>query len=267
MSAYRQIASQGVDNLDVASAHTIVQRLKETPEGLDPLLDLLEDPNANPVAKVLTVISMAKEVTPEMAPRLIGMTQPSHETTTRACATHLLAHLKAPEAQTRVRELLSDSEHRVRAAAIMALGALQQDPEVIAQLPSMWAAPETTAADKDQILLMLPEEHVRQNLNVYKDALLDHSLEPKSRERLAVILGRVGNASVLDVLEKAAEEDPVDFVRVMARGAVGAIEAREAAAAATGAEPAAAPEPVTEAAPAAAPTEPAPEAPANETPE
>ncbi|MBI2434802.1 MAG: hypothetical protein HYV26_18250 [Candidatus Hydrogenedentes bacterium] len=225
MANFVGLAKEGPNNLDVVSAQAIAKRLRDSPAGLEPLLQLLADPDADPVAKVLLVISVSPLVKPDMAPRLIDLTQPGHEKTTRACATHLLGLLNTPEAQARMQELAKDGEHRVQTAALLIMGS-RGDASVIEMMPELWVAPETTDDDRDQILLMLPEEHVRQHLAVYKDAMLNQNIEPKSRERLATLLGRVGDESVLEVLKKAGEDDPNPSVRIMAKGAADTIQAR-----------------------------------------
>lgn len=226
VDAFKQIAARGAGNWDLQSAQNIVIGLKASPRGVDPLLDIVGDPQADKLAKVLAVICLSPEITPEMAPRLTEFTQPDKDATTRACATHLLGLVKTPEADARMQALIGDPEHTVRSAAILVLGAFRNDPAALAELPALWQDAETTNDDRNQILNMVSEEQVREHQELFKDALANQDLNIKARERLATVLGMVGDEAVLEVLDKVAAEDPHDSVKVMARGAADAIRAR-----------------------------------------
>lgn len=51
-------------------------------------------------------------------------------------------------------------------------------------------------------------------------------LEPRARQHLATLLGRVGDANVIPLLEQCAAQDPDEGVRTMAASAADALKAR-----------------------------------------
>jgi len=229
MRAWLELPKAGSANLDVGSASIIAQRLAESgPEGLTPLLDVLGDPQGDPVAKVLVVISLTPLVSPAMAPRLIEFTQESQETTTRACAANLLAKLDLPEALGRMRELCRDKEQRVRVAAQLAMIS-RRDPEQIGQITALWQDPMTNPAQRTQLILVLPDTNEQDYLSIFSEAVVNQELESVARKRAAAVLGRLGDTSALAPLERCAGSDPDPEVVSLASTAIEAVKARMAA--------------------------------------
>ncbi len=226
MEDWMALTKAGFSNLDVQSAVAITQRLAESgPEGLNPILDVLGDPAGDPVAKILAVISLTSQINPAMQSRLIEFTQEGKETTTRACSAHLLGLLKTPEAEKRVKELYTDKERRVRVEASLML-IMKGDPEALGQIMPLWNDPAMSARDKTQLILMIPDAHVREHLDLFKTVMGDMSLEADARLRAVTVLGHLGDASVLEMLSAAAEKDTDNDVRELAKSALDAVKAR-----------------------------------------
>lgn len=249
MQEWKELAKSDFGGLNTNRAMELVQRMAAMgPDGLTALLDVLEDKDANPVAKVLVVISMTPFIQQEQGGRLLAMTQPDRETTTRTCATHLLGFIKSDEAGIRLRELSRDPERRVRVEALLVL-VMQGDVNAIAQARDLWEAPDTTDRERTQLLLMIPEAITPQFIDLYAEALSHGGLERGALNRAVTVLGRSGDASVLEALEAFAALDGIGLeLHALAKSAAAAVEARIAqpdspapSDAATAPEPAAAP--------------------------
>lgn len=226
MQDWMALAKAGFANLDVQSAITITQRLAESgPDGLNPIVEVLGDPAGDPVAKVLAVICLTSQINPAMQPRLMEFTQEDKEVTTRACSTHLLGLLKTPEAEKRLKELFNDKERRVWVEASLML-IKRGDAEALTRVRTLWTDPEMSARDKTQLILMIPNVHVKEYLDIFKAVMSDMSLEANARIRAATVLGHLGDASIIDVLNMAAEKDTDNEVRALAKSAADAIKAR-----------------------------------------
>ncbi|HPO13235.1 MAG TPA: HEAT repeat domain-containing protein [Candidatus Hydrogenedentes bacterium] len=226
MQDWMALTKAGFANLDVQSAITITQRLAESgPDGLNPIMDVLGDPAGDPVAKVLAVICLTSKINPSMQPRLLEFTQENKEVTTRACSTHLLGLLKTPEAEKRLKELFNDKERRVRFEASLML-IMHGESEAMPRIQELWNDPEMSARDKTQLILMIPDTKVSEHLDIFKTVMTDMSLEANARMRAATILGHLGDTSVIDVLNSAAEKDTDNDVRTLAKSAADAIKAR-----------------------------------------
>jgi len=109
-------------------------------------------------------------------------------------------------------------------AALMLI--MKGDPEALGQIMPLWNDPEMSARDKTQLILMIPDAHVREYLDLFKTVMGDMSLEADARLRAVTVLGHVGDASVLEVLSAAAEKDTDNDVRELAKSARDAVNAR-----------------------------------------
>ena len=255
MRLWRELPKAGADSLDAVTATYIAQQLAASgPEGLKPLLDVLEDPEGDPVAKVLVVISLTPHLRPELAPRLLGMTAEGNETTSRACATHLLGLMNLPEVTARMRELLQDQERRVRLSAAIVM-IMRQDPEVLARVAEFWNDPEVTPQERLQIVLSLPDSSLQQYLTLFAEAVVDAGMDAAGRRHALTVLGRLGDASVLPALQTCAEKDPEESLRLLAQQAIEAVQSRTAGAPPESAAVPAAVPPENAAVPAAVPPE------------
>ncbi len=227
------LADVPVENLDYSAAVMLGEQLAAE-DRLDLIFTTLGDASANPKAKLLAVVSLTPLLRPEMTSQLAALTESAREATTRACAAKLLGFIDDDGARARLRELMHDPERRVRVSAMLML-ARAHDASAVEALPTLWADPETNAAERVELVLSLPDEGSARFEGIYKDAALDHALDPEIRMRSVTALGEIGNPGAAAVLERCAAEDPVPAVREMARSAADAIAARTTNQAAGGA--------------------------------
>lgn len=216
-----------MDQLDYSAAVMIGERLAAA-DRLDLLFATLGDAAANPKAKLLAVVSLTPLLRPEMTTQLAALTESDRETTTRACAAKLLGFIDDDGARARLRGLMNDAERRVRVTALLML-ARAHDAQAVEALPALWADPETTTADRVELVLSLPDETSAKFEGIYKEAAVNHELDPEIRIRSVTALGEIGGPAASAVLERCAAEDPIPAVREMARAAADAIAARAAA--------------------------------------
>lgn len=231
IQAWHQLALAGADRIDAGTATIIAQKLLEDgPEGLRPILDALGDKDGNPVEKVLAVISLTPILMNEKSPELVAVleesflesTEPDAETATRACAAHLLAYLDTEAANARINALLDDSDHHVQKAATLA--AIQQGrfPEAYNRIESLWDDEATTAQDRDQFVLVLPETSEYNDIRA--EAILNDDIAFETRMMALNVLGRVGDESVYDALAQCAEEAPEASIRDLAEKALASLK-------------------------------------------
>jgi HEAT repeat protein len=229
VDAWKRLPAAGRDNLDVQTAKIIGMKLAENGvEGLRPIFDALGDPQGDPLAKVLAVITVTAVLIekPELKPQLEGdllrLTEAGQETSTRSCAAHLLGHyVETPAADARMRALLKDPEVRVRHAATLACIA-RQFPEAMAELDAFWKDPETTPEERTQFLLVLPDD--ARHTRFFKEGALDEKVDLASRLHAVSVLARSGDASVLDALGRLAETAQEPELRQSAGAAKAVIE-------------------------------------------
>ena len=226
IEAWMHIPEAGRDQMNVQAATAIALKLAESgPEGLEPILEVLGDPEAAPLAKVLAVASLTPLVSPEMAPRLISYTQADRDSTTRACAANLLGLLDLPAARERLHALVDDPNSQVRVAALMVL--LRQGEAVaLDAVRELWKDPDTTWEQRTEVVLAVPEKQAAEFLDIYRDALLDQQFEPHVRVHAATVLGRYGGAEEIPALAEAAGTDPAARVRALAQSGIELIESR-----------------------------------------
>jgi len=214
------------DNLDVFTATGVARRLAELgPNGLDPLLDVLEDPETEPLGRVLAVISLTPHVTPKMAPQLIEMTKTAQNVYARASAAHLLGLIDTPEARGRMEELMADDAWRVQVAAALALIDAEY-PKALPRIDALWNDSRMTPPDKEQLILVIPQRLANEHLHVYREGLLNTKINQSARRHAATMLGRFGGRKAIAALKQAAENDPDERVRQVAQKALEAVQAR-----------------------------------------
>ena len=228
LQAWKELPKAGLENMDTTSAAILAQQLSRTgPNGLKPLIDIIGDPASTPEAKVLAVISLTPLVDSGMAPRLMEMTAPGLDPTTRSCAAHLLGLLESPEITARLRALCDDEEQQVRTAATIVL-VMRQDPEILDRIPEIWHSPETTMKQREDLAYMLPESFAATHPELMGAIATDLDLASGARQRALMFLGRFGTKSDILTLQTCATTDPDPALRALALDAIGAIEERAA---------------------------------------
>ena len=211
---------------DVGKAMNLAQQLAAMgPQATDKLLDILAQPDADPRTKMLVTISVKPVLAKENMARVIALTEASNNVNTRVNAAHIVGSFNDEALVARVGELLKDPEPRVR-LAVFQTQLLRGTPEALAMLDAVWADATTPLNDKVQLVLGLPESHVAGHLKMFEAALGDATLDPQARVRALTVLGRLGEASGLAALEKAAASDPDPEVKAQAQMAWEAAKSR-----------------------------------------
>ena len=214
------------DNAKMAEAVSIALKLAEAdPSALTPILDVVGDPAATPLAKVLAVASLTPVVTPGMADRLTELAAPGKDATTRACATQLLGCILGEPVTAELKKLQGDAERQVSFAAsrAMALRDLSEGRKLFA---GFWTQPETSAAERDQIVMTLAQGPAADSLQIFQSALLDAEISAQPRLVAAVRLGQLGRQEAIEALSACAEKDASEDVREAARNSIEAINRR-----------------------------------------
>lgn len=227
MDQWVQLPEAGSEALDVNAAVNIAMKLRaHGPNGVSPLLDTLGEDPGNPLGKMLVVIALTHIILPEDADRLIELTAPGVETTGRACAATLLSYLDTPAARARTLELLSDDNRRVRVATIIAL-LMTEDEAAIEHLDPVLRDSETTAPERQQILLAMPDSIVADHLDLFAAAIDNPEMADAARERAIGVIGQLGDSSHAAPLEAVVNDDDAPpMLRSLATEARDAIRVR-----------------------------------------
>ena len=206
------LAQAGPEAWDAPQAAEIAAKMAAAgPNGLEPLLALLEDPAAKSPVQVCAYISLTglagqyPEWFAGIVPRLLTLTQPNQSRTARGCATQLLGEIDTPEAQDRLRQLLSDDSLHVRFTAVYNL-LLKGDPEAIQVAALMWKDPALNAHQRTSLVLGIPATHAPELSGICVEAVKDKELAWDVRGRAIEILGRAGGPEALPVLEECAQD-------------------------------------------------------------
>lgn len=213
------------DQSQVESALDMAKRLAFMgPGALDPLIDVLADPESGPYAKVLTVQCVAPHMSYEYLSKLTPLAKSENDVTTRACAVALIGQFNHPDVLPILREFLVDSERRVWFSALLGLTHNGDAPSQ-QRLVELYAAPETLDSEKIQIVESLLEHPDEANADFLATTLIDPDTMAPVCQRIAQALGRVGNTGSLDALRQA-QESGGETLREIVQTAIAAIEER-----------------------------------------
>ena len=221
-----QLADASVQDMDIATAQEIGSQLNEAGR-LDLILGTLGDASANPKSKLLAVVSLLPFVGPEMFPTLETYVGLDKEATTRACAAKLIGLIATDAARACLESLMQDTEHRVRVTATLML-ARDGLPEAVTKLRELWTAPDTTASEKTELVLSIPETQLGLFQDILLTAAVNQELDQDSRARAITALGQYGDNTALAVLENSAANDPIPALRQMAAESLAALRERVA---------------------------------------
>jgi len=203
------------------------QMYEKDPKSLYPLLDLVANPSESPFVKILATLSLMPGVDEQLAPRVLELTKPGNEATTRACATQLLTYAKAPSVDSRLRELAADPERRVSFHAKCAFA--QRHPEGRAALREVWKDPATNPAERSAIVQVLTASGTpADSLDLFEEAAQNGALDENARLAAVTALGSAGTASNIPALQNVAGQDASTTVRSAASNAISAINGRAA---------------------------------------
>jgi HEAT repeat protein len=193
------------------------------PHALLSLLDLVDSAESTPYVKILATLSLAPVVGQHVAPRLIEMTKPEKDGTTRACATNMLRNIPSEEVTTVLRQLKTDSEPRVRLYAQIGLGV--RDPKERQELYAFWHKPETTPEEKGTIIDALVQMPAAEDLPLMQEAAAATDLTEGIRVVAITTIGQMGTSEQVGVLTTCSS-DPSEKVKAAAQAALDSLNAR-----------------------------------------
>lgn len=225
MTEWRELAKTPKENLSNPRCRLIGMALAVLgAEALEPLFIVLEDPQADPVKKVLVVATLEGALKPDMLARLGPLTDIHQESTTRACAMELLALLRNPAAEPYFRAHLADPDKRVRLVATVGLASLG-DAEARRGIVQLYSDQATTVNERERILREIAAAPTSEDNAILAAGLADQRCSLFTRITCAQALGRVGDRSILENVRKYAQEDASEELRKAAQEAADAIEA------------------------------------------
>lgn len=178
------------------------------PRALLSLLDVVDDDDESPFAKILATLSLQSFMGPHTAQRVIAMTEPHREPTTRACATILLHMIVTDEATETLRRLRSDEEPRVRMQAQIGLG--MRDFNERGNLHDLYRDPQTPDQYRMNILEAIAQSPASVDEELIIEVIEDQTVNDDIRALAIQVLGQIGSADHIDMLsaflDKSSEE-------------------------------------------------------------
>ncbi|MBI5095169.1 MAG: hypothetical protein HZB26_22380 [Candidatus Hydrogenedentes bacterium] len=226
LQEWNTLAEAGETHLSNPRPREIGMELKKLgPEHLTPILDVLGDPNSKPGAKALAMISLRAVATPDMAERLKAMCKPDQDGTMRACAADLLSHIPNADTMAFLKTLTNDPEKRVRVASLIGLVG-NGDADSRKGLIELYREADTNPRQKAAIILTVTDTASVADLPALSEAVADAALDVDTRKRVALVLGRIGDESVVEALTKCTDAPAPEALRGVATDAVTVIRSR-----------------------------------------
>lgn len=227
MDEWHQLAQVDYATMDYDRAMIIANELAlQGPNGLNPLFEVLENPDETPVAKMLAVVSLSAHITDSHIPRLLTLTDSKYDQATRGCATNLLGNSLSPESFSKVQELTQDPDNHV--SKVAALVMLRKGfVDIMPKILELWDNPDTLARDRDEILLGMPPALAIANMRLFTAAVCNQQLSTAARSRAIQLLGDVAAADVLPDMKACLETETDTSLTNLISAAIALIEKRD----------------------------------------
>ncbi len=120
---------------------------------------------------------------------------------------------------------MQDPDAHVRNATIL-VRMLAQDAEGIEKALALWVEPGTPPRVREQIILGIPMPSILRHFDLVMKAMRDEELTVAARSRAVDMLGRIGDATVLEALLDFAANAPDPSLKSMAQAAAEAVKSR-----------------------------------------
>lgn len=229
LTQWREIPRAGHEYMDIPRAVQISGAMAQSgPDGLAPLLEIIEDAQEDPVTKMLAVICLTPYLDEAWLPRLLSLTAPEYDSVTRGCAVHLVGAFPSEDVLEELKAFLTDEDDHVRKVATFAL-LRHGDEDAVAKTRTLWDAPDTSSHDRNEIVLAFPDARAARHLDMFQAAACLEGLDDPARKRAIQLLGSLAGAEALPDLEACYETENDEALRELLRGAIDAIRARAAA--------------------------------------
>jgi HEAT repeat protein len=199
-----------------------------SPEAIGKLVAVLEDPSEDPRAKVLAYTSLMPLLEADtdgslIINRVLALTEPEIEPTSRACALQLLAQVMQPAWEPMFARNLDDPDSRVRLSAASGLAALG-GKDAHDRLSAILNDPEGLDKEREQAAVDLLKAPGMDDLPDMMVILKDAGMPLELRVNAAAALGSLGSPDILGELEIIAttpgEAAPVQEMVRSARMAI-----------------------------------------------
>lgn len=211
---------------DVERAIMLTGLMAGQPDGLSPMVSLLANDAESPEHKVFAIVCLTtqRDALQSFEATLTGWTGAGETAATRMFATHTLGLLSSPTALAVMEPLLDDPDKGVREAAMGVM--LSFHPErVVDRIPAFWADSETSYAVRDQVVLGMPPHLIATHLDIFADAAVNKNLSPTARLKAISVLGQLGRASDISVLEQCIATAEKPELKEHAQGALALLRA------------------------------------------
>ena len=205
------------------------------PEALQPIYDTLADKASSPRAKALAAISLVPVLDKDASGRLLPMTKPENDVTTRVCATKLLTNLAGAEIDAALAQLKADADHQVRFQALRALAV--RSPQGRKELIEFFSQPGTSLAEKQDILTLLASVPATDSLGVFHDIVRSGDFDEEAKLAALAALAVLADPSSETIVAELAANGPNEAIRNAAKEAHDAVIGRKNAAAAIQSNP------------------------------
>jgi len=203
--------------------------LRHGVEHLDPLLEVIADPEAPNSKKIHAVVSLTPIVTkaPSLIPRFTEIINTSKNVASRSSAAHLLSLINDPSVDEALHDIYdSEVDHTVRGAVAIGL-LMRDDATMLDEIDEFWTMEETQSSQKSQIMYILQGQPYEKHKDLFILAATDLDLESRVRMLAVNRLGREGGEEAAAALKTAAAKDPSDEIREMATLALKALRQRQ----------------------------------------
>ena len=227
MTEWYQLTQADYEHIDFESAMTIANKLVlQGPSGLDPLFEVIESEDTTPIAKMLATASLTSHIKDSHVPRLIPLTDPKYNSTTRGCATHLLGNCLSATAFFKVHDLIEDSDTHVSNVATMIM-LRKGEVSVLPKILEIWNNPATSKNEREEILMGMPAMAALKNISMFTESICNENLSTAARVRAIELLRDMASIEEAPALKACLKKEKDASLRDMLEEAIKVIEKRE----------------------------------------
>jgi HEAT repeat protein len=191
------------------------------------MLDVAVEPARSPESRVMALASLSGLLPPALAPRLVELSGPSADSTTRATIAILMAPMKTPETEQQLRALAGDGDKRVSFAGQVGL-AIQGDAAARQALRGLYFKEDLPTAYRERIAITLANQTTSDDIKVLCTAIADPTLGATITPQAIGALVALGDPAAIATLEQCANSNESKDIRTLARDAVKAIQDKAA---------------------------------------
>ncbi|MFA6244613.1 MAG: HEAT repeat domain-containing protein, partial [Candidatus Hydrogenedentales bacterium] len=207
-----------------------------SPDILHKIVDVIADPSTKPESRVMAMGSLNGFVMTDMLPKLLKLTDPSMESSTRAGITILLSSVNTPECMERIRQLANDSDKRVKFAATVGLVS-QGDADARKSAQALYFEPSLPPQYRERIAFTLAQVPQPEDVKVLAAATADSAFDPMTRAMAIGSLVTLGDPAAIPSLQQCVDSDAPPEVKDLARDALASLKSQQEAAASESAPP------------------------------